>query len=94
MENFNSLGDFTSNTKINAMNKIYQEFNTDVLAGWETQVDWCQAMEEQQFRNVIGVGMETRGIVAHNINKQMQWNQHGGCTMMAMSHFSADVAET
>jgi hypothetical protein len=55
---------------------------------------WCQATEEQQFRNVIGVMMETRSIVVHNINKQMHWNQHGGCTMMAMGQFSADVDDT
>ncbi len=72
MENFNSLGVFMSNTKISTMNKLCQEFNTDVLAGCKTQVDWHQATEEQQFKNVIEDGMETRIIIAHNINKQMQ----------------------
>jgi hypothetical protein len=38
--------------------------------------------------------METRSIVAHNINKQMQQNQHGRCTTIAMGQFSADVVET
>jgi hypothetical protein len=28
--------------------------------------------------------MDTQSIVAHNINEQMQRNQHGGCAMMAM----------
>ncbi len=37
--------------------------------------------------------MDTRSIVAHNINEQMQRNQHGGCAMMAMGHFSAEVVE-
>jgi hypothetical protein len=94
MENFNSLGIFTKGTKINSLNKLCRKFNTDILAGCETQADWRQASEEQQFRNVIGVGMETRSVVAYNINKWMQHNQHGGCAMMAMGRFSAEVFET
>ncbi len=38
--------------------------------------------------------MDTRSIVAHNINKQMQRNQHSGCAMMAMGCFSAKVVNT
>jgi hypothetical protein len=37
--------------------------------------------------------METRSIVAYNFDKWMQQNQHGGCTMMAMGSFSAEVLE-
>jgi hypothetical protein len=84
MENFNSLGIFAKGTKINSLNKLCRQSNVDILAGCETQADWHQATKEQQFRNIIGVGMETWIIVAHNINEQMQQNQHGGCAMMAM----------
>jgi hypothetical protein len=94
MENFNSLGIFTNGTKINSLNKLCQQFNTNILAGCETQADWRQASEEQQFRNVIGIGMESRSVVAYNINKQMQQNQHSRCAMMAMGRFSAEVLET
>jgi hypothetical protein len=94
MEKFNSLGVFTKGTKINSLHKLCHRFNTDILAGWETQADWHQASKEQQFRNVIGMGMETRIIVAHNVNEQMQWNQYGGCPMMAMRCFSAEVIKT
>jgi hypothetical protein len=94
MENFNSLGIFMNGTKINSLNKLCQIFNTNILAGCKTQADWCQASEEQQFRNVIGIGMESRSVVAYNINKRMQQNQHGGCAMMAMGRFSAEVLET
>jgi hypothetical protein len=95
MENFNSLGVLMSNTKINAMNKLCREFNTNVIAGCKSQVDWPQAMEEQQFRNPIGVGMETRIILAHNMSKQMQRNQHGRCAMIEMGQLSEqDVVET
>jgi hypothetical protein len=38
--------------------------------------------------------METRSIIAHNINEQLQWNQHGGCAMMAIGQCSVDVVET
>jgi hypothetical protein len=94
MENFNSLGFFTNGVKINALNKLCRKFNSDILTGCETQVDWRQATDEQQFRNLIGVGMDTRSVVAHNINERMKRNQHGGCAMMAMGRFSAEVVET
>ncbi len=94
MENFNSLGVFTKVTKINNLNKLCHQFNTDIPAGCKTQADWRQASKEQQFRNVIGMGMETRSIVAHNVNERMQLNHYGGCAMMAMGHFTAEVIET
>jgi hypothetical protein len=74
-ENFNSLGVFTKGTKINSLNKLCRKYNTDVLAGCETQVDWRQATNEQQFWNLIGVGMENRSVVAYNVNECMQRNQ-------------------
>jgi hypothetical protein len=94
MENFNNLGLFTKGTKINSLNKLCGQFNTNILAGCKTQADWPQATEEQQFRNIIGIGMDTWSIVAHNINERMQQNQHGGCGMMAMGRFSAEVMES
>jgi hypothetical protein len=94
MENFNSLGFFTNGVKINALNKLCRKFKTDILTGWETQADWRQATNKQQFQNIIGVGMDTRSVVAHNINEWMQRNQHGGCAMMAMGRFLAEVVET
>jgi hypothetical protein len=39
MENFNSLGVFTKGTKINSLNKLCRQFNTDILAGCKTQAD-------------------------------------------------------
>ncbi len=94
MENFNILGIFTKGTKINSLNKICRQFNTNILAGYKTQADWGQASKEQQFRNVIGVGMETRSIVTHNVNEWMERNQYGGCAMMALGCFSAEVLKT
>jgi hypothetical protein len=94
MENFNSLGFFTNGVKINTLNKQCRKFKTDILAGCKMQADWRQATNEQQFLNIISVGMETRSIVAHNINERMQQNQHGGCAMMVMGSFSAEVVET
>jgi hypothetical protein len=94
MENFNSLGFFTKGTKINSLNKLCRKYNTDVLAGCETQADWRQATDEQQFRNLIGVGMENRSVVAYNVNECMQRNQHGGCAMMAIGQFSSEVSKT
>jgi hypothetical protein len=94
MENFNSLGVFTKGTKINSLNKLCHQFNTDILAGCKTQADCFQASKEQQFKNIIGMGMETRSIVTHNINEQMQPNQYGGCAMMAIGCCSTEVIKT
>jgi hypothetical protein len=55
LENFNSLGIFTKGIKINSLDKLCRQFNTNILAGCETQADWCHATDEQQFRNIIGV---------------------------------------
>jgi hypothetical protein len=93
MENFNSLGVFTKGTKINSLNKLCRRFNTDVLAGCKTQADWHQATDEQQFWNLIGVGMENRSVVAYNVNEHMQRNQHGRA-MMAIGQFSSEVSKT
>jgi hypothetical protein len=94
IEKFNSLWIFKKGTKINQLNKLCHKLNTDSLAGCKTQADWRQATEEQQFRNVTGVGMDNRSIVIHNVNEQMQQNQHGGCAMMAMGCLSSEVAES
>jgi hypothetical protein len=94
MENFNSLGVFTKGTKVNSLNKLCRKFNTDVLAGCKTQADWRQATDKQQFRNLIGLGMENRSLVAYNVNECMLRNQHGGCAMMAIGQFSSEVSET
>ncbi len=60
IKKINSLGVFTKGTKINSLNKLCHQFNTNILVGCKTQADWRQASEEQQFRNVIGMGMKTR----------------------------------
>ncbi len=38
--------------------------------------------------------METKSIVAHNVDERMQRNQYGGCAMMAIGSFSAEVIKT
>jgi hypothetical protein len=89
-----SLGIFTKDIKINSLSKLCQQFNTNILAGCKTQADWRQATKEQQFRNIIGIGMETWSVVSHNINKRMQGKQHGGCAIMEIGSFSAEVVES
>ncbi len=94
MENFNSLGFFTNGVKINALNKLCHKFKMDILTGCKMQIDCHQATDEQQFQNIIGIGMDTQSVVAHNINERMQRNQHGGCAMMAMGWFLAELVKT
>jgi hypothetical protein len=38
--------------------------------------------------------MQNKSIVADNVNEWMQRNQYGGCDMMAMGRFSAEVFKT
>jgi hypothetical protein len=38
--------------------------------------------------------METRSLIAHNINEWMLSNQHVGCAMMAMNTISSEVQGT
>ena len=93
MENFNSLCVTSGNSKINAINNLCRDFKVDILCGCETQVDWCQVPESRRFHNLIGAGMQTRSIVAHNINERMRVNQYGGCTIMAMNTIAPEVME-
>ncbi len=79
-------------TKINSLNKLCRKYNTDVLVGCKTQADWHQATDKQQFQDLIGVGMENRSMVAYNVNKGMQRNQHDGCAVMAIGRFSSEVS--
>jgi hypothetical protein len=94
MENFNSQCITSSNSKINAINNLRQDFKVDILCGCKTQVNWRQVPESCRFHNLIGAGTQTRSIVVHNINKKMRVNQYGRCAIMAMNTIAPEVVES
>ncbi len=57
-------------------------------------VDWHMVPQSQQFYNLFGAGMETRSIVAHNINECMWPNQFGGCAIMVLGTVAPEVLES
>jgi hypothetical protein len=94
MENFNSLCVTSGNKKITSINILCHYFKVDMLCGCKTQVDWRMVPNSCRFNNLFGVGMETRSVVAHNINERMLTNQYGGCAIMAMNTISAELQDT
>jgi hypothetical protein len=94
MENFNSLCISSGNAKVNAINNLCRDFKVDILCGCKTQVDWQMVPQACLFHNLFGVGLETRSVVVHNINKRMQQNQFGGYAMMAMGIISPEVVDS
>jgi hypothetical protein len=94
IENFNSLRVMSGNAKVNAINNLCHDFNVDILCGCKTQVNWRMVPQDQRFHNLFGVGIETRSVVAHNINQRIQQNQFGGCAMMAMETMSPKVVDS
>ena len=46
VENWNSLGVFTGQSKIHCVDSMLKDFGVDILAGSETQCDWRQADSE------------------------------------------------
>ncbi len=57
-------------------------------------VDWRMVPQSQQFYNLFGAGMETRSVVAHNINERMWPNQFGGCAIMVLGTVAPEVLES
>jgi hypothetical protein len=94
MKHFISLCILLRNTKVTPINNLCQDFKVDLLCGCKMQVDWQQVPQARRFHNLFGVGMDTRSIVAHNINELNTRNQFGGCAMMAMSTLAHKVVNS
>ena len=54
-----------------------------MLAGCETQTDWYQVPNDQQFDRLVGLGEDQRHIAAHNVHDKTRC-QPGG-TLIAAS---------
>ena len=94
-ENWNSLGVFTGDLKINGVNSLQKKYSVDGIAGCETQADWRFAPEARKFHRLFGHGEETRSAVGFNCagEKKLR-DQPGGTAMMTIGRLSASVLDT
>ena len=53
-----------------------------MLAGCETQTDWYQVPNDQQFDRLVGLGEDQRHIAAHNFHDKTRY-QPGGTLIAA-----------
>ena len=94
-ENWNSLGVFTGDLKINGVNSLQKRYSVDGIAGCETQADWRFAPEARKFHRLFGHGEETRSAVGFNCagEKKLR-DQPGGTAMMTIGRLSVSVLDT
>ncbi len=95
MENFNSLGVFTSGKrrrrKIRRIRKLMRKYDVDVLTGCETQADWSFAKNNDKFENIFGVGQQKRSVAAHNTTERITRDQKGGTATMIVDKLASRV---
>jgi hypothetical protein len=88
-KNFSSLSVFSVGSmhhqKIRQINKLMSEYGVDILAGWETRMDWhFVELEEDKYSNLFGNGHPTRGACRYNINNgKIKRDQWGGTCISA-----------
>ena len=62
-ENFNNLQILTDTTilqKMRSLNEHRKRYKADIIAGCETQSNWYQVPDGQQFEEIVGLGEHTR----------------------------------
>ena len=94
IENFNSLGIFTGMQKVNTLNNLIHDFNVDIIAGSETQVDWRHVSEEKQLGNLFGKGQEVRSVVSYNTMKNIGQDRMGGTAIAAIGQVASMVTNS
>ena len=93
-ENWNSLGIFTHSWKMERLNHLVQDLQVDLIAGCETQCDWCRVPQQRQFLQLLCPGTSTVGVAAHNVNEMINREQMGGTALAAIGRLSNVVTET
>ena len=72
-ENYNSLQILTDSTvlqKLRSLDEHRKRYKADLIAGRESQTNWYQLPDGQQFEDIVGLGEHTRCKAAHNIHDQ------------------------
>jgi hypothetical protein len=98
-ENFSSLRLFAQGKekgrKIHQINKLMKDYNVDVMAGWETRVDWRFTKPiANRFDSLFAQGQQRRGVYTHNINEYVRQDQWGGTCMVAVGRIPTMVKAT
>jgi len=93
-ENWNSLGVFTGNDKIDKIDGLVKHYQVDTLAGCEVQCDWRQAERERKFQHLFAFGQRKKCVVGHNTTEKNVRDQRGGTAMATFGRMSACVIDS
>ena len=76
-ENWSTLMLWKSNERMEAINQLCKQFETDILLGAEHQTDFQFVEEEQKIENLLCEGQQSRGRAGYN-TPELKWT--GGNT--------------
>ncbi len=62
-ENWNSLGVFTGQKKVDRVNRLIKQYDVDTVAGCEAQCDWRFADKDSQFKELFAFGKKQKCVV-------------------------------
>ena len=71
-ENWNSLGVFTHNWKLDRLKYLIKHLHVDLLAGCELQCDWSFQDPGSLFLDLLANGQAMKGLASHNVNERIQ----------------------
>lgn len=92
-ENFNSIGIGTQNWKMERLNHLVKDLKIDIVAGYETNLDWRQLPESMM--DLLSPGQAKKGTVAHNSTGDiLHRNQRGGTMISAVGRLCDTVSAT
>ena len=91
-ENWNGLGLFGHNWKVDKLNHLVKHHSVDIVAGCKSGTDWSFVEDAKQFLNILTPGTTRRGAYAHNDTPgaQICHKQVGG-TAVAGTGWICDV---
>jgi len=93
-ENWNSLGVFTGNHKIDKIDGLVKHYQVDTIAGVEAQCDWRKADHKRQFKHLFAFGQRKECVVGHNVTEDTIRDQRGGTAMGTFGRMSAFVIDS
>ena len=96
-ENWNSLGLYTQDWKVDRINYLIKNLSIDVIAGCESQVDWSFVEESKQFLNLFRYGgRAAKGAYSHNSDPDSRFGreQIGGTGIAALGRLCDNVTDS
>ncbi len=92
-ENWNSLGVFTHNWKLDCLNYMIKDFQVDLVAGCETQCNWNLVPPQRQFLHLLCPGISTVGLASHNSTETINREQMGGTAVAAIGRIGDIISD-